>query len=110
MNCKPGDLAITVSTRADGKRSPGVVGRTVEVVRRATIGDVFLAVDGTRIRWVNDVAAWVVRSHRPLPWLIDQGPHEGRVFFLVERAIPDANLRPISGVPVHDEQHDEVSA
>jgi hypothetical protein len=49
---------------------------------------------------------WDVK-HR-MPMLADSGPNRGK--WITEGLIYDENLRPISGVPVHDEQLNEVTA
>lgn len=89
MNCKPGDLAYIVA----GLKTPSPnLGKVVEIVRYAG-EDVF-------------GAEWEVRSQSAVQTRDGFGnSHMSREFFA-----PDAWLRPISGVPVHDEQHDEVTA
>lgn len=87
MNCKPGDLAYVVEGAS--------IGAVVQVEKAAPpmkTGD----------------PAWICKSRSPLrcaprdKWLGDQ---EATVF-----RVRDSWLRPISGVPVHDEEHDEVKA
>ena len=89
MNCKPGDLAIVV--RADG--APAAVGRIVEVVCPAP------DVDG--------LPAWLVQFQGVSPV---RSKTTGATTLGVDADCPDAWLRPISGVPVEEEQHDEVTA
>lgn len=94
MNCKPGDLAYI----AVDPHNPQDIGKVVQVVRAA-------------IDWVDEsLPEWecIAKSDIGGYW---NGTEDGRGFIaggVVD--IPDAWLRPISGVPVHDEQHDEVSA
>lgn len=89
MNCKPGDLAIVI--KAD---EPSDIGLVVEVI-------------GNGLRdWEGDWQ-WLCR-HREAQKVFhsESGLEEARKEFHV----PDFWLRPISGVPVEDEQHDEVPA
>lgn len=81
MNCKPGILAYVVfALHAE------CIGKVVRVIKAAS----FLGVD-----------CWQVEFEGAMPvCLLD----------LDERFAMDSWLRPISGVPLHDEQHDEVSA
>ncbi|WP_454751668.1 hypothetical protein [Cupriavidus necator] len=83
--CKVGDLAYLSSDCVD----EGVI---VEVLRP-------IKVDG------SDLPAWTVRARTPVQC-------EMSVSKVLKRAndfqIEDRYLRPISGVPVHDEQQDEV--
>ncbi|SOY65614.1 conserved hypothetical protein [Cupriavidus phytorum] len=90
MNCKPGDLAIIV--RCD--YIPEVIGVVVSVVCRGR--DSF-----------GGMASWHVQF--PDRFEVTDRSTGRRVR---ENLInfPDAWLRAISGVPVHDEQHDEVTA
>lgn len=96
MNCKPGDVAIVVGAEK-GDDHTGVatrmcLGRIVRVV--------VLYADGV--------------------WDFEEPIELGRVAFkyggmeasadIVMLGMHDRFLRPISGVPVHDEQHDEVTA
>jgi len=86
MNCKPGDLAYIVT--GDIKENIGAV---VEV----------LSID---IELSNILAEpfWNVRARRPL---------ETKTGLFTEvGTIEDRRLRPISGVPVHEEERDEVTA
>lgn len=111
MNCKPGDMAITVKRGAWADNpTPGIIGRVVEVVRLVAYGEVFVSTTGAMFRLTSNSPAWVVRSREPLPWMSHSGPNAGEVHFFHERPIADACLIPIGGVPVHDEQCDEVTA
>lgn len=88
VNCKPGDLAYIV--RDGGSDCLGLV---VEVIRRSARHD------GTPC-WLVGVPEGYHLEHR------ETGkPIEGREF-----RIPDSWLRPIGGVPIHDEATDEVTA
>lgn len=87
MNCKPGDLAIVAH---QSEEAPNL-GRIVEVVE-----------------WrgeYNGWALWLVRCSTPMNTRRRDTGKPGKAF---QGLIPDAWLRPISGVPVHDEQRDEV--
>lgn len=89
MNCKEGDLAYAVRglyTRYD--RPP-----VVEVVR-------------IYANHPEHGIVWVVRSREPLPFAGCDGEPRG---YSQEVHAADDWLRPISGVPVHDEQLDEVT-
>lgn len=88
MNCKVGDMAIVV--RDSGSGASGAI---VEVLRRSD------RTDGTPA-WVVQFSKGYELSHRC----------SGRVLSHNQARVPDAWLLPISGVPVHDEQHDEVTA
>ncbi|WP_416048971.1 hypothetical protein [Cupriavidus basilensis] len=92
MNCKPGDLAFIA--RSDG--APENLGRIVEVV-------------SLEPAWTSKkgVVCWLVKAKSPL---VGFDIRTGRKSTHTEISAPDAWLRPISGVPVHDEQHDEVIA
>ena len=92
MNCKPGDLAYVV-VPAGFERT--LHGRIVEV-----------GVDGECDLGTfppPGVAAWLCRF--PTPWFCQKRGMWVSVCWLI-----DSWLRPISGVPVHDEQPDEVAA
>ena len=98
MNCKPGDMAIIVNSMPSG----ALIGRIVTVIRPAVTGEVFRALDCTLARGIGVGGhCWVVEGSSPLGWC-------GILY--QQRPILDAFVRPISGVPVHDEQHDEVTA
>ncbi|WP_156545811.1 hypothetical protein [Cupriavidus sp. D384] len=88
MNCKPGDMAIVL--RADG--APASIGRIVEVIEVAP------DIDGQ--------PAWVVRFQGVG---VCKNKETGELTLDTDADCPDAWLRPISGVPVEDEQHDEVT-
>ncbi|WP_321904412.1 hypothetical protein [Paraburkholderia tropica] len=87
MNCKPGDLAVTVG------------------MREAANNGVIVEVDSLAFSHHHGVV-WNIR-HR-MPMIVDCGRNAGR--WVDHGQIHDSNLRPISGVPVHDEQLDEVPA
>lgn len=93
MNCKPGDLAYIVCDDF-----PENVGRVVEILRPATL-------DGTE----SPGFWWEVRAiGAPMPTL-----YHGEAEFagyVNEMESLDADLRPISGVPVDDEVCNEVMA
>ncbi|WP_321968862.1 hypothetical protein [Paraburkholderia tropica] len=89
MNCKPGDLAYAVRGLYTPYERPPVV----EVVRFYEIHPEF----GT---------VWVIRARGLLPFMSSNGD----VGNAREVHAADDWLRPISGVPVHDEQLDVVSA
>jgi hypothetical protein len=78
MNCKPGDLAVVVR---EMPLSPGMLGRIVRVVRRATD---FERLSGFRVT-TEGIPGWVVEAPR-MNW-------EGDV--VDSRAISDHLLRPI---------------
>jgi len=87
MNCKPGDLAIIVSSRL----APENIGRIVEVMRRRIPDRLF--------------PCWIVRSGRPLVerW------ENGSVEMVFERLYRDSCLRPVSGLSITDDIKDEVT-
>ena len=87
MNCKPGDLAYIVSSLF-----PENVGKVVKVIELATA-------------W-NGNEGWICEVCTPLKALKPEGAIKA------EKRIHcrDSSLRPISGVPIHDEEHDEVTA
>ncbi|KVS07784.1 hypothetical protein [Burkholderia vietnamiensis] len=88
MNCKPGDLAYIV--RDSGSTALGLV---VDVRRRSD------RPDGTPC-WMVGVPEGCFLECRAT----------GRKINAREFRIPDAWLRPISGVPVTDDVTDEVTA
>jgi hypothetical protein len=92
MNCKPGDLAIVV-VPPDWPRKT-LAGKVVEVVR-------FVPPRGPESKW-DQRPTWWCRFNAP--WFTDHGK------LICEGHMLDSWLRPISGVPVHDERHDEVPA
>lgn len=85
MNCKPGDMAYLSSDCV----AEGVI---VEVLSAA-------AYDGP--------PAWNVRSRTPVSC---ETTLSKKILERTEFMCEDKYLRPISGVPVHDEQHNEVMA
>lgn len=110
MNCKPGMLARIVRN-GEQRITPGILDRIVEVVRPCLTDEIFTSIDGRLFRIDrSDGPIWVVRSASPLPWMAISAPTYGKVAFFEERPIDDRYLRPIGGVPVHDEQRDEVPA
>lgn len=86
MNCKPGDLAYIVAGQS--------VGAIVEVVKGATP--------------YEDGPAWECKSRHELPCAKPGELFSDRVANRFR--VRDSWLRPISGVPVNDEQRDEVTA
>ncbi|MDE4918576.1 hypothetical protein ACUXAV_000675 [Cupriavidus metallidurans] len=94
MNCKPGDLAYIVSASPDTKGWND--GRVVEVLH--------VYID----HHVHFGRVWQVRSQTPLS--IFDGFTGAPIGTMTEFQCPDDWLRPISGVPVHDDLHDEVPA
>ena len=88
MNCRPGDLAYV--SRDFGSGATGVV---VEVLYRSDTS--------------YGAPAWVVQFSEGIEVTCR---FSGRVIPHNQVRVPDACLRPISGVPVHDEEHDEVTA
>lgn len=90
MNCKPGDLAIVVRDLFAEN-----IGRVVEIIGPA--------------KWVTDAPAWdCVSRGQPLRVLwIDRAPE---TYLSQQGDAYDSDLMPISGVPVHDEVTDEVTA
>ncbi|MFT0167509.1 hypothetical protein ACLKMY_00575 [Paraburkholderia mimosarum] len=89
MNCKPGDLAYITRNFCSEN-----IGRVVEVI------DAFG-------EYPEFGFCWNVASQEPLAAV---NPHTDERLALTSGFIPDAWLRPISGVPVHDEQLDEMPA
>lgn len=87
MNCKPGDLAYLSSELVNA-------GAIVEVLR--PFDDCF-----------HLLAAWWVKSSRPLSCTLGR---TGVTTYSAEFCVEDRHLRPISGVPVAEEKHDEVTA
>lgn len=84
MNCKPGDMAII--TRSLGEFGRLLVGKIV------TVSSLFSDMDPP---------AWEIRE--PIRVM-----RQGREFEIV--GVEDRLLTPINGVPVHDEQREEVPA
>lgn len=89
MNCKPGDLAFVVH---QSKGAPNA-GRVVEVV----------AAHG----YVRERFCWLVKSSSPLNGF---RPGAAKCALVTKGIIPDAWLRPISGVPVGEVLREEVPA
>lgn len=90
MNCKPGDLAYIVASDF-----PENIGAVVEVVKLAPPDPPF-------------PQEW---ECRPCSLLLGWDDKTGRVSLSSSSIdVCDISLRPISGVPVHDEEHDEVTA
>lgn len=83
MNCKPGDLAYIV-----------------RAVNHEMVGRIVLVVE-----WSEFFGGWVCEVQGDVPSYMKA---------LIALGAPtwtyDDWLRPIGGVPVHDEQHDEVPA
>ena len=91
MNCKPGDLAIVIKSDY-----PADIGMIVRVVGPAADA------------WVHDdVPEWLVESDR-ISVVADYDT--GTEKLSLDFDIPDAWLRPISGLPVDEETRDEVTA
>ena len=86
MNCKPGDLAYVVSV--DDAQFAENIGHVVAVLRCAGFDDY-----------------WEIEAQQPLLGFVD-----GEYRYGIDGCIRDQNLRPISGVPVHDDIRDEVTA
>lgn len=86
MNCKPGDLAVTT-----GMLEPKNNDVIVEVE----------SLDSTN----QYGAIWNVKHRTPM--FVDWGPGAGR--WVTNGQIHDCNLRPISGVPMRDEQLEEIT-
>lgn len=110
MNVRIGSLAIVVR---GGQRvfTPEMLDRVVEVVRPAVDGEVFVSLDGQRVRCAVDaLPRWVVTSKTPLPWMIVSGPYKGRVLLFAQRVVFDACLREINGPHLVDEVLQEMSS
>lgn len=95
LNCKPGDMAIVISASLAREN----IGRIVEVARQGVNGVDYQGGSGAHV--------WMVRSSRPLARAAFGG---GYLSPSHEAACYDANLRPITGLPVDEEAHDEVAA
>jgi len=89
MNCKPGDLAYITHQSAAAPN----LGRIVEVIEARP----------ARNGW----ALWLVTSVAPMNGI---DPETGKPATTQRGVIPDAWLRPISGVPVTDDVTDEAVA
>ncbi|WP_338935529.1 hypothetical protein [Paraburkholderia sp. 22B1P] len=57
--------------------------------------------------FLDEGFCWNVRASMPLK---GEGDIDGTVMMCTEGFIDDSQLRPISGVPMHDDVTDEVSA
>lgn len=88
MNCKPGDLAVTTGMCVSANN------------------DVVVEVESFAFVNFQGITVWNIKHREPM--FVDTGPRAGT--WLTTGIICDTNLRPISGVPVHDEQLDEVTA
>lgn len=86
MNVKPGDLAIQIKSFA------GNEGIIVCIV--SFIGDIYDIECGT----LKDV--WCVDNQRPVKTIDGSMSMSGLV--------PDAYLRPISGLPLQEDEHTEI--
>jgi hypothetical protein len=94
MNCKPGDLAYIVNTV-----EPRNVGKVVEVLEYAGVNPYF-------DDWIwcgGQGPSWFVRCESGLIGSVDGISRKVAV-------CADSRLRPISGVPVHDEVTEEITA
>lgn len=98
MNCKPGDLAVMVGECI----TPGIRGRIVEVIR--FIGAEFQG----RTVTGGHADCWEVRAAGG--GYLPQSYSDGTVKIVPTRPFPDSQLLPISGVPIHEKEHDEVKA
>ena len=87
MNCKPGDLAYLSSDCVD----EGVIVEVLSSARSSAAG----------------LPAWNCRSRSPIDCTTER---TRRNVHTAEFVVEDCYLRPISGVPVHDEQHEEITA
>jgi len=97
LNCKPGDLAIITNSLPTGS----LCGRIVRVMRPAAAGEIFTATDGFQCCGSGQEFCWVIEAEEPISWY-------GRMFY--RRPFADRWLRPITGLPVDEEAHDEVAA
>ncbi|MFM0243809.1 hypothetical protein [Paraburkholderia sediminicola] len=86
MNCKPGDLAITVHMNESANN--GVIVEVESLSFMSSFGPVWNVVHRT-------------------PMFVDVGPGRGR--WVTSGEIHDVNLMPISGVPVDDEVTEETT-
>jgi len=97
MNCKPGDLAYIV-------HGGNLTGRVVQVLYYAPIGVSFVLPDG--ITQNAQSYEWVCF----FPSEVDAPMSLGSTRPTHYACVPDSKLRPIGGVPVHDEEQMEVPA
>ncbi|MBB2915885.1 hypothetical protein [Cupriavidus alkaliphilus] len=90
MNCKPNDLAIVI--RADAV--PELIGQIVKVLHPT---------------WPDSPHGfvWMVRFQAPQ---VFPGWFSGTAIVDTDAHCPDAWLKPITGLPVHDDVPDEVTA
>ncbi|CAJ0899602.1 hypothetical protein R6138_04352 [Ralstonia thomasii] len=86
MNCKPGDLAYIVRSEIQANVGAVVEVLSINIELSNAMGEPF----------------WNAQACRPLETMFGGFREIG--------TIEDSRLRPISGVPVHDEEHDEVTA
>jgi hypothetical protein len=87
MNCKPGDLAIIIASDF-----PEEIGMVVEVLPDSLVDEEF-------------GFCWHIRAKRPVAcW----DPATGKDVFNSEFCVPDSDLRPVTGLPVHDEVTDDI--
>lgn len=98
LNCKPGDLAVIVTS----PNAPENVGKIVQVIRPAVDGEM---IEGWRVKLREGFFAWIVKSAgSKLAWYNYPGPDgtsrkkEGYI-----RSYADYCLRPIRD-PEHDEE------
>jgi len=99
MNCKPGDLAIIIASKV-----PANIGRIVEIVCMRPAGRFDHKEYGPAIA---DESMWEIRFIGSSGWGLKVS---GRLFESWISWIPDRKLRPVSGIPVHDEQQMEMPA
>ncbi|NSX16001.1 hypothetical protein HTY52_18105 [Cupriavidus taiwanensis] len=103
MNCKPRDLAILVGAfTSEGRKNIGMI---VEVMFLAPAGR-FEMPDGTRCLGGNG-DAWAIKSAGKPFSILTVGGWARESHYGVAH---DCHLRPVSGVPIHDVQRDEVPA
>lgn len=95
LNCKPGDLAIIVAATFSEE-----IGVIVEVMR--------IGVPGVDFHPDSRAPAWVVKSDRPLPRYLYETKEIHS--WSKEKAIADARLRPVTGLPITDDVTDKVTA
>lgn len=98
LNCKPGDLAVIVTS----PNAPENVGKIVQVIRPAVHGEM---IEGWRVGYKPGLFAWVVKSAgSKLAWYNYPGPDgtsgKNEVYI---RPYADYCLRPIRD-PEHDEE------
>jgi hypothetical protein len=91
MNVKPGDLAIQIKSVA------GNEGNIVEVIK--FLGDGHQYINGQPWDYYGSENLWHIRNTRPVKSNLGK--------MVIDGAIPDAWLRPISGLPDAEEIQDE---